>query len=856
MSTGPLPLLLFPRPAPIRRESGSSVPPTLHVPGGPRQGQRLTPKFRSLQEAFAARRLELQAAVLNDDPDLVVVFETVGSINDFISTAQRVTGMEWLTGMLDVEFAPDEDFYHTDDHDRTIKGKLFLVGTNRQALDELVRLWTRYQEDRSANLGDGLSAWKQLFAHLRDVRFWGPADRLDASLRHIWEERLAHDAQTIRFEVEAWCFQSATKNAQAAEEVRAVVREMNGTILSARLISDIAYHGFLVEMPAASVQLLLNDARSPLLISERVMFLRPQGQSYSVGIDVDTRVPDTRLPATQTFGTPIVALLDGLPMENHPRLQGRVQIEDPDGWAADYSVNERLHGTAMASLIVWGDLDSGSIALPNPIYVRPILRPDGAAHPNGELREERTPGDRLLIDVVHEAVRRMFESSPIAAASAPTVKVINLSVGDGTRPFNGALSPWARLIDWLAYRYRVLFVVSTGNRADDLVLDIPRGTLSDTAPAARESAAMNALLRADGHRRLISPAESVNALTVGASYSDHANFPGIPTRYTLFPQQGVAPYSSIGPGYRRSVKPDILLPGGRGLYGERPLSLPNETEVTGYWRTPRAPGQRTALPGEAGETAYTRGTSNAAALGTRGAAIAHSIIEQLRAADATALPSRFDAVLIKALLAHGARWHDLGNPILSARPDVDHWHAQRRLVSRYIGYGTADIVRALTCTEQRATLLGVGQLRNEKALEFRVPLPEALNARVVMRRLTVTLAWLSPVNPRHSHYRTARLWVDLPADPLRLERIDVEARQARMGTLQHEIFEGGGAVPIVADQDLVLRVNCLADAGRLTEPVDFALCVSLEVAEGIDVPVYQQIRERVQQRIAVAPAAT
>jgi exonuclease I len=152
-------------------------------------------------------------------------------------------------------------------------------------------------------------------------------------------------------------------------------------------------------------------------------------------------------------------------------------------------------------------------------------------------------------------------------------------------------------------------------------------------------------------------------------------------------------------------------------------------------------------------------------------------------------------------------------------------------------------------------MLGIGQLRNEKALEFRVPIPEALNAQLVARRLTVTLAWLSPVNPRHSHYRAARLWVDLPDDPLRLERINVEAGQARLGTLQHEIFEGESAVPVVSDQDLVVRVNCLADAGKLIEPVDFALCVSLEVAEGIDLPIYQQIRERVQQRIGVTPSA-
>ncbi|VVE49435.1 hypothetical protein PAN31108_04609 [Pandoraea anhela] len=851
MSTGPLPLLLFPNPTPIRREAGASMFPTLHIPSGPRQSQRLATKFQTLREAFDARRLELQEVAANDDPDLVIVFETVGSIKDFISTAQRIAGMEWLTSMLDVEFAPDEDFYHTDDQQRSVKGKLFLVGTNRHALDELVRLWRRYSEDSSANLGDGLSAWKQVFERLRDVRFWGPEDRLDADLRHFWEERIAYEAGPVRFEIEAWCFLSPLKNDRASEEVRAVVRAMNGSVLSERLVSDIAYHGFLVEMPVASVRSLLDDARSPLLMSDRVMFLRPQGQSYGVGVDAEERFADVPVPSTHTSGAPVVALLDGLPMQNHPRLQGRVQVDDPDDWANGYQVNERAHGTAMASLIVWGDLSTGSVALAKPIYVRPILRPDGAPLVGDVPRHERTPGDRLLIDIVHEAVRRMFERTNNVEASAPSVKVINLSVGDSTRPFNGSLSPWARLLDWLSHRYQVLFIVSTGNRADDLGLDVQRGQLANTSQNAREGAAMRALVAVEGHRRLISPAESVNALTVGASYSDAADFGGVHTRYTLFPEHGVAPYSSIGPGYRRAVKPDILLPGGRGLYGERPMSPPEFTEVTGYWDTPRAPGQRTAVPGNGGDTAFTRGTSNAAAMATRGAAFAHSVIEELRAANASMLPSRYDAALIKALLAHGARWGDLGTPILGARPDVEHWNARKRLVSRYIGYGSADIPRALTCTEQRATLLGIGQLRNERALEFRVPLPIGLNARVLMRRLTVTLAWLSPVNPRHSHYRTARLWVDVLDDPLGLTRSDVEWRQARSGTLQHEIFEGENAVPVIDDQDLVLRVNCLADAGALTDPVDFALCVSLEVAEGVDVPIYQQIRDRIQQRVSV-----
>jgi hypothetical protein len=851
MSQGHLPLLLFSNPSAVDREGGRSVPPTLHLPDHGRQGQRLSPKFQTLQTAFETRRIELQAFAPNNDPDLVVVFETIGAIGDFISTANRVPGLEWLAGMMDAQFEPDEDFYEPEDPEKPLGGKLFLMGSNRQSLNEVIRLWELYRADRNVNLGLGLSAWKQLFAHLKDVRFWGPQDRVGVDVRQVWMDRLEHDAQSIRFEVETWCFESSARNAAASEEVRNHVRELQGSVLDERLLSDISYHGFLVEMPADSVRQLLGAGLPSLLLSERVMFFRPQGQATVRAGDQAPRLPDARVPLQLTSGPPIIAMLDGLPLANHPRLRDRLIIDDPEDWAADYPAADRVHGTAMASLIAWGELDGAQIALPNPIYVRPILRPDLASNP----REERTPDDRLLIDVVHEAVHRMFEGAPGEQPAAPTVKVINLSVGDGSHPFAGDLSPWARLLDWMANKYKVLFIVSSGNQADNLVLAIPRETLSGLTEEERSSAAMQALLRQDNHRRLISPAESVNALTVGACCSDGSTFPAIPGRYTLFPERGVAPYSCIGPGFRRAIKPDLLLPGGRVLYSERPISPPGETHVNGVWKTPRAPGHRVAAPpDDAGDTIYTRGTSNAAALGTRGAAQAFAVLEALRAGNPAILPTRYDAALIKALLAHGASQGDIASHILSARPDVEHWHAKRRLASRYAGYGLADVDRALTCSEQRVTMLGVGELRNKKAWEFRVPIPEALNASLVRRRLIITLAWFTPTNPRHSKYRVARLWADLPEDPLRLNRIEGESRQVQLGTLQHDIFEGESAVPIVADKDLVVRVNCIADAGRLVQPVEFALCVSLEVAEGVALPIYEQVRHRIGQRIGIATA--
>lgn len=73
----------------------------------------------------------------------------------------------------------------------------------------------------------------------------------------------------------------------------------------------------------------------------------------------------------------------------------------------------------------------------------------------------------------------------------------------------------------------------------------------------------------------------------------------------------------------------------------------------------------------------------------------------------------------------------------------------------------------------------------------------------------------------------------------------------RNGTLQHEICVGQDALAFDDGQDLIFKVNCAADAGKLETPIRFALCVTLEVAEELGLPIYQEIGQRIQPRVEV-----
>src|SRR5690606_30673243 len=87
------------------------------------------------------------------------------------------------------------------------------------------------------------------------------------------------------------------------------------------------------------------------------------------------KTPHESLEIHQISENPIVAILDGFPMQNHSLLANRLIVDDPDNWASEYVVRDRVHGTAMASLVIHGDLNGQSPPLDSKVYIRPILKP-------------------------------------------------------------------------------------------------------------------------------------------------------------------------------------------------------------------------------------------------------------------------------------------------------------------------------------------------------------------------------------------------------------------------------------------------------------------------------------------------
>lgn len=800
-------------------------------------GGRLSRVDDRLTEALAEMQTQvgLSTSINAADPQLVLVMEAVEDHIDLVAAAQRL-GLEVLVE-VDSAMEPDGEYSLNSDRPRdpVVHTSLHAVCANQSAFSRLQSAWNTWKRTQQV---PGNAPLRDFFSHLRDIRPWGPQDRLRMIDSSEYLDGLLPDQQHP-VEIELWFRTSAASRQKAQDEVSQLVTSEGGKVESSAVIPEVGYHGMNCMVPTELLRLLAagDMAQVQLIKSSNIMYFRVTGQlaaKDAVAADTETS-PTGPLPN----GTPVVAMLDGVPVANHPLLQGRVEILDPDDLESRYEADERRHGTHMSSAVVWGDLSAPSQPLARPVLVRPIMAPasDTAS------RIEELPRDHLTPDLMWRAFRDLFEEVDGQDAAAPDVVIVNLSVGDPATPFDTLLSAWARIIDWLSYHYGVLIVVSAGNYPR---LPLATGD-SRAVTSMKGNARRRAILEAQESdllgRRLLAPSEAINALTVGAVHVDGTGS-AVPPGYLVDPTDGlvsVSPISALGTGYRRSIKPEVAAPGGRITYST-PIVAQNHLDFREPG--PRGPGVKVAHKVAPQET-FVAGTSVAAALTTRRAARLHDELDRITGGASLTRMQR--AVAIKALLAHGAE-------------PLDDQGLDHPVVSLGMGNGVLSRDYADGCESNEAVVLYMGSLTPNMSQDLLLPLPDGLGVREV-KRIGATLAWMSPVNWRHRQYRQARLeFVKPGGDIPQLDTpLGVSADDAKRGatTLQHLRWETSKSFGSGQGSSIKLTVKCFGQAGFQDDgtEIDYAVALSLWVAPTVGVDVYAQVRDQVSVRVRPRPVA-
>jgi len=786
-------------------------------------------------------QIVLQSSKLGLDPELVVVFDVIKPLESFAGAVKAV-GWEFLLEGEEDAFEPDEDFYFTSDKEdeenaslKLIPHQVYAIMVNPHGVAKLLELWRTFQKDKT--LSGHPKTFRELFECLHDVRVWGIRERMGDWSREEWLDLMrGEQGETVRLELELWYRKEKDDRKKALSEISKMLEAVQGRKIAESEIPEIRFHGILLELPKdALIKDLENSEVFTELIfeSQTIQFIHPQGKGQAERIEeTETSAPKQ----TKTTGQPIVALLDGLPLARHQWLEGGLVLDDPDDLASKYQAGEHSHGTAMASLILHGPQGRGPV-LPNPIYVRPVMIPDRQANDEEAFAQQ----DQLFVDLIYRTVRRIFEDEGAETAAAASVRIINFSLGDERRIFLRHLSALARLIDWLSFRYRVLFVISSGNykgrvswgmnftETDDLT-----GSTDKNAVARQQELTMRHVLNTRLDRRIISPAESINGLTVGSQNHDESPLdPFYPPKMLIESHNLPSLTSRFGLGFRRSIKPDLLAEGGM-----QPVDLPVPFEGAGAFalkKSFKAPGHKVAAPGKEGEldaTAFTRGSSNAAALTTRRAAILYKEVRQLQSQTVgDQIDKDTEAVLLKAFIIHQTSLQNSMDE-LNGLWSTEEPNSKRRktIIASVVGFGLLADEAFLPNGGQAVTLVACGLIRKEQGLIYEIPIPKQLAENKFKKRLTLTAAYFSPTTSQRQAYRKAKLMFEI-LEPTNLKDKELGIQIQERGTVFHRILTAQNPW----SNGLKIKLSCKEDAKDLVEQVPFALIATLEIAEAIDI---------------------
>jgi hypothetical protein len=342
-----------------------------------------------LAQAFAEGRdpLELRADPAGLAPERLLVFELTADVQNFARAAANVPGLEFI----------DAEDLEGDVEDRS--PSLYLMIPNAVALQQMVNLWDRFQAGQA--LPGGLTPWRDLFAQLRTLRPWGPQDRVSPDDLEILARERADARGMVRIELEL-VFRAEAAGAEY--DALTAIQASGGMLVSRTRINGAKYHALLTDVPQAELQRVLARGHEGLVAAESVMHIRPQSAVHVTTFETQEGMAPAIAPLPE--GDPIACVFDAVPLAGHPRLNGRLSIYDPFG-LEPLAVGRRVHGTAMASAVVHGDI----VAPPMPSLDRRIFFVNIMFAPQDLDQEERFP-DRLPADLFHEAVLRLNPTSP------------------------------------------------------------------------------------------------------------------------------------------------------------------------------------------------------------------------------------------------------------------------------------------------------------------------------------------------------------------------------------------------------------------------------------------------------------
>lgn len=288
----------------------------------------------------------------------------------------------------------------------------------------------------------------------------------------------------------------------------------------------------------------LADRHETIAYGNQIKYIKIQANSYEDveniarinGVKSVDFFQEYSLPLTDYINTDLQLLLE----ENSPKSEISIGIIDGgissknkmlkpyikarEEYVPSAYINES-HATFIASTIQYGNRLNNILHDNSPRFTFV----DIVAIPNGDTK--RGPTDTISEESLMEIIEEVMEKY------ASSTKIWNMSLGIESKICNGSMSDLGIFLDYIQDKYKVQIFVSSGNL---------------NHPPLREWPAQSNIGERD---RIISPADSVRAITVGsiALYQSPDS---------IVKSHEPSPFSRRGPGANYIVKPDVVDYGG------------------------------------------------------------------------------------------------------------------------------------------------------------------------------------------------------------------------------------------------------------------------------------------------------
>ena len=611
--------------------------------------------------------------VLGIDPRLVLVFELGGSVDEDEFRRAGLRVLDFSDGRLLVAFSDDPE-----------------LEAFRQ---RLAALTGGVPEGRRSE------PHAQLFDAIDEVRHLEPTDRVTPELAAAVSPA---GSSVLRLDLECWHPGESDRAqewaAEATEGITTAAGRVADTLINntAGLILLRAYIPADRVMEVAELDVI---ARMDLLPQPAL----PMPTLYDLSVD---QLPGVLEPDPRSA---IVGLVDSGVASGHPLIGPAVLASDPIGTGIADDQDEHGHGTMVASLLLYGDVEE-AIARGQPL--RPACRIVSA---------------RVLDvnnDFPYEDLWERDLQEAIIWCADQGARVINLSIGDSRSPFSPPRQmSAAAVVDDLARRLGLVIVVAAGNSRpadylaiinDSSVREYPRTLLEDEGTGILDPGTSLLSITAGG---------MTEAAASGAS-SGHETLRRAPMGSPGWP----SPVTRKGPGPGQAIKPELVENAGTlGVEGGTLVSNDAELGIVGA----RAQAGRLLSWGV--------GTSYAAPL-----------ISRVAATVAARFPD-FTAEMIRALVLLSAERLPFSDNLEGTK--AARHEAERQL----FGYGRPSMARASEATGHRVLLVADGNIPMNGVHIYEIPIPFSFTTSGGSRGLDVSLAYSPRTRVQRLDYMASRM---------------------------------------------------------------------------------------------------